>query len=546
MLIFQNSEDEVMFSGSLESENFPVILSKATKEIDFGELLVTKETVAKKIYFNNKHIFFAESTEPIENLPNYLKQKALINDETINYINEINKNIYLFPSTILDLQMIDEAVLLKEIKECCKLLIAPMLQWDKGTYYYQPISEEKSPPILVQLPLYQLILEASRLITQQEFLTKIFSDYKAKPHLLDGSWEKLMLIQPNPQESFLLSRIDGDFSIEDLVNMCPFSENQSLAALYAFHACEIIDFKKATSKIYKLGVDAADIFSTTQEPKIHSSDDFFELYSEIDQKYKSILSLNYYEMLDIPENADSNKIKSSYYKLAKKYHPDKYSTIVDNVTKEKLSFIFAKLTEAYQTLDNERAKYDQKLKELRTPKYYEAPKTVSRMSYDEIKVENEIVPEKKEIPRDPDKAEQLLEKGKMVFILGNYLEGIRLFKEAALYDPDNPSILRILGKNMSRYPEWRKEAEGYLISAIKLEPNNEENYYELGNLYSRYKLYYKARTQFWHSLKLNPNHKDTLEALSNLPLDIKFPEEQKSDLYTKIKDNILKFLGKRT
>lgn len=533
-----------MISGSLEREPFAVVLAKVVSECDNGTLLLTKDVLGKKIYFANKRIFFAESTDENELLPNFLKQKGIIKDEVINYINDVSKNIYLFPSVALDLQVIEEEMLLKELQEYCNYLIAPLFQWDKGVYYYQELEEKQSPPILVQLPVHQIILEGCRSITHFDFLNKIFNDYSVKPHLKEGSWEKLILIKPNPQESFLLSRIDGEFTIEDLINMCPFSENETLAALYAFYACDIVDLKKSVGRIYRLGTDASEMFASTEDTKSKTSDAFFEMYSEIDKKYKEILSLNYYEVLDVSENSDASKIKSSYYQLAKKYHPDKYSTIIDAVTKEKLSFIFSKLTEAYQTLENNREAYDAKLRELRTPKQYVAPKVTAKMDFDKAKIEHEIVAEEKEIVTDPVKAEQLLEKGKMTFILGHYLEGIRLFKEAALYNPDNPEILRILGKNMVRYPEWRKEAEGYLDRAIKLEPNNPENYYELGNLYSRYKLFYKARAQYWHSLKLDPNHKDTLQALSDLPLDVKFPEEQKRDIFSRMKENIFKLLRK--
>jgi len=517
-------------------------LTKVVSENNSGTILITRDVVAKKLYFSNKNIFFIESTDTEESLPNYLKQKKILTDEMINYINEVNKNVYLFPSVALDLQIIDEQVLLKELTEYCKTLIAPIFQWDKGVYYYQELIEEQAPPILIKLPVYQLILEGCRSISYFEFLNKVFPDYKVKPHLLENGWEKLMLIHPNPQESFLLSRIDGDFTIEDLVNMCPFSEQETLAALFAFYSCEIIDFKKPAGKIYKIGADAAEIFSHKPEEQTETSDAFFELYSEIDKKYKEILAQNYYEMLNVPENANATQIKSAYYKLAKKYHPDKYSSITDDATKEKLGFIFSKLTEAYQTLENERESYDLKLKELKTPKIYTAPK----MKYDEAKVETEFSSPKKEITKDPVKAEQLLEKGKMVFILGHYLEGVRLFKEAYLYNPDSPEILRILGKNMARYPEWRKEAEEYLIKATKVEPNNPANYYELGSFYSKYKLYYKARAQYWRALELNPTHKEVLEALSDLPLEIKFPEEQKKDIFTRVKENIFKFLRKQT
>ena len=39
--------------------------------------------------------------------------------------------------------------------------------------------------------------------------------------------------------------------------------------------------------------------------------------------------MNYYEILEIPLSSNSKKIKSNYYQLAKKYHPDKNNGFSD-------------------------------------------------------------------------------------------------------------------------------------------------------------------------------------------------------------------------
>ena len=64
-------------------------------------------------------------------------------------------------------------------------------------------------------------------------------------------------------------------------------------------------------------------------------------------------NINYYEILEIDINADDACIKSSYRRLARKYHPD--------VNPEKVAIEkFKKITEAYETLSDKtkRAQYD--------------------------------------------------------------------------------------------------------------------------------------------------------------------------------------------
>ena len=66
--------------------------------------------------------------------------------------------------------------------------------------------------------------------------------------------------------------------------------------------------------------------------------------------------MDYYDILGVEKNADSESIKKAYKKLAKKHHPDLNP---DNI--ESSEEYFKKINEAYHVLidENERKKYDQ-------------------------------------------------------------------------------------------------------------------------------------------------------------------------------------------
>jgi len=66
---------------------------------------------------------------------------------------------------------------------------------------------------------------------------------------------------------------------------------------------------------------------------------------------------DYYDILGIDRNASQAQIKKAYYKLAKKYHPDK----TDESNKEEYTKKFQQIGEAYETLsdENKRKIYDQ-------------------------------------------------------------------------------------------------------------------------------------------------------------------------------------------
>ena len=68
--------------------------------------------------------------------------------------------------------------------------------------------------------------------------------------------------------------------------------------------------------------------------------------------------MDYYKILEVPENTDICEIKKKYRKLAMKYHPDR------NAGDEKAAKKFREITEAYEVLSNEkkRKEYDCKRK----------------------------------------------------------------------------------------------------------------------------------------------------------------------------------------
>ncbi len=75
----------------------------------------------------------------------------------------------------------------------------------------------------------------------------------------------------------------------------------------------------------------------------------------MESKYAHIMAKrDYYEVLGVPKDADSNTIKKSYRKIAMKYHPDRNPD--DKEAEEK----FKEAAEAYEILsdDDKRARYD--------------------------------------------------------------------------------------------------------------------------------------------------------------------------------------------
>lgn len=76
--------------------------------------------------------------------------------------------------------------------------------------------------------------------------------------------------------------------------------------------------------------------------------------------FSTLDNLNYYELLGVAPNAERSEIRSAYFSLSKKFHPDTHFLNDDVALKTKLNRIFSRLTVAYETLSgkSKRKQYD--------------------------------------------------------------------------------------------------------------------------------------------------------------------------------------------
>ena len=204
------------------------------------------------------------------------------------------------------------------------------------------------------------------------------------------------------------------------------------------------------------------------------------MIARINTLYSKLEKLRLHELLEVDEKSKSETIKKNYYRLAKEYHPDRHLTSADPDTKMKLTRIFDEITDAYNTLidDKLRAKYFQSLSPLK----------------------------KEPAPTAGDKAEDQFKQGIREFKKGNFEGAITNFTSAIKLKPDAATYFSYLSLAYSKVSDKLKEAEDALLQAIKLEPFNADLHANLGLIYVKAGLKKKALSSFQKALKIDPGH----------------------------------------
>jgi curved DNA-binding protein CbpA len=170
-------------------------------------------------------------------------------------------------------------------------------------------------------------------------------------------------------EGYLFSRLDGVLTIEELCSTVGLEHDEvsrivnKLADLGAVDVLEMnIDDDDAPSDQGEPAVEDAPPSMGTKK----AADEEGEVLSLETRQLLNQLKLraensNYYQLLGVDPRTDKKDIRNAYFDLSKKLHPDSYFGKNLGKYRTLMEEVFAKLTEAYETLSrkNRREKYDE-------------------------------------------------------------------------------------------------------------------------------------------------------------------------------------------
>ncbi len=181
-------------------------------------------------------------------------------------------------------------------------------------------------------------------------------------------------------EGFVLSRVDGRTSLEEILMLVPFEEPVTmviLRRLWEMGAIEVPGvariMKRPTGPMHIVEVPQPHVTHPPAEPKViranpheASTDDAEgklagEVAKRIDLFYHSLDTRNAFELLEIERGAAVKDVKRAYFKLSKEFHPDRYFGRDLGDYRDKLSKIFQAIKAAFELLSDKdrRAAYEE-------------------------------------------------------------------------------------------------------------------------------------------------------------------------------------------
>ncbi len=279
------------------------------------------------------------------------------------------------------------------------------------------------------------------------------------------------------EEKSFLDKLIGTETAEAVVRRLPSPSDFYWKSLYLFACLDIVDLKGEARAAPAPGNDRAGL-----DPAA-TIDDVLSLREKLATK-------NYYQVLGVSRAAFDEEVKKAYFRMARRFHPDRFSAEQAGEYKRQIDEVFDAITTAYKTLSNKalRAAYDAKSKS----------------------------PAQEDAPSAGKLAEIKFRQGKTLFGQERYQEAISYLREAIREKKDKGDYYLLLAMAEAKVPGYIRKAEEDFLKAISLEPWNPEGYLGLGMLYRKEGLQAKALKMFEKAVQADPDHVAAREAFDDL------------------------------
>jgi len=354
-----------------------------------------------------------------------------------------------------------------------------------------------------------------------------------------------------PSEGYILSRIDGQSSIREVLQVVPFDPDETertvlgllLGGRVATEAPRIrptlrfqprpepdetdetdqADEAEPRSEHIPLDLDddeSADGEGGAPAPAVAAAeiaeeddeDDEPADDPEVGARRREILEVfqglplrNHFEVLGLEPGCSDEDVRRAHRVHVKRYHPDMQRDPRLADLHDILEAIFIRVGEAWEVLGNakSRASYEARLGVK--PRVVVHPPSGGQAGSNEPPVTDALLEAAMNLS-----LEDTLIQAKRLLREKKEWDAIR-FLEAAMprLQPRRQEHRGriLLAKAYSKYPDRVRKAEETLQAVVREDPANVEAHFELGMLYKARKLTARAQTQFRKVVELNPDHK---------------------------------------
>ncbi len=499
-------------------KKFANILKENHKEKKTGILNLVFSEGKRSIFLKEGEIVYVKSEYPEEKLGNILLKQNLITEKELEKaLKESKKEDIVLGEYLVNKQKLTSEQLRESLKQLFLLIIEACFleEMKELNFSEEDISIEKN--LFLDVNTGNLVLETFRKINHTDF-KEFYEEHKDKKPVLNQKSEFVYSnLHLNPIEGFVLSRIDGKLTLEEIKKIAFTDEETFYKTIFALDFLGLLDFgeeEKEETNRTNLSEDKTQTKKAAEvkmEEQLENSDEF---KNHIEQLYLELPTLNYYDLLLVDYDFTKEDLKLQYHRLIKKYHPDSHPELKE--IHHKLQAIVSKITEAYNTLKDpyEKKLYDKKM-------HINIQKNTQKTAKNNLEQNNA---DKSEPQEDKEELKKTIEN---YIKAGMFYDAITLLENGCKKYKDDIYFFKTLGNIYFRTPTKLKLAIKYLEKAHSMDRKDAQVLNNLAGAYKKVGFYREAYTYYKKLLAIDPEHKEANEFISEV--------ENKNSILDKIK-----------
>lgn len=230
-------------SGNLKTVSFPDILQLLATGKKTGILECRTSTRQKEVAFRDGNIIHASSVNSSEDLlGQMLLRRGRISKGDLDRAIALHKQTgRQMGTTLMDMNLFDK----EEVTECLKLQIEEtvynLFSWRDGDFYFHEGKLPKHAPFQIELATASVIMEGTRRIDEWLEIQKVLPPDEAILSMVKSPRTNREELTISLDEFRLLSIIDGQRTVHELLELSPMGEFVTCRALYRLIVNNLIE-----------------------------------------------------------------------------------------------------------------------------------------------------------------------------------------------------------------------------------------------------------------------------------------------------------------
>jgi curved DNA-binding protein CbpA len=339
----------------LKKLNFPRILIDLHRNRKTGTLTIDTADVTKKVFIDRGNAVFASSTDEDDRLGEMLIKLGKITIEQYDRSVELLKQTGKRQGTILvELGYLTPKDLVMGVKSQVREIIYSLFQVEYAEYEFD---EEQLPTrevITLQMSMGTLIYEGMKKINNVVRIKREMPDMNAVLKLNEDPKSVFRDIVLSPPDKAMLAMIDGTITVRELLDGTSVATFEAIKTMYVLYVTGMIEEQKNVVK------PEEQIMVADEPPQpLDTEGESFD--NRVNELYSNLYKLRPHDLIGIDETSDAKTVQNNYYKLVKKFHPDRSISSTDPLMLDKLITISEEIQNAYVLLkenDKRRAYFE--------------------------------------------------------------------------------------------------------------------------------------------------------------------------------------------